>query len=127
MFKLLLVTPNKEALARLASGLAEREDVQVSWAESGSQALNIASETSIALVVTDEKLGDMTGLQLAERLLMLNPVINCAAVSPLSPEDFHRASEGLGLMAQLPPRPGEEEGTYLVERLKHIKGLETSI
>jgi CheY-like chemotaxis protein len=126
MFKLLLVTPNKDALARLASALAEREDVQVSWAESGSQALNIASQTNIALVVTDEKLGDMTGLQLAERLLMLNAVINCAVVSPLSPEDFHRASEGLGLMAQLSPRPGEEEGAALVERLKHIKGVETS-
>lgn len=126
MFKLLLVTPNKQALAGLASGLAECEDVQVFWAESGSQALDIASGTNIDLVVTLEKLEDMTGLKLAAEVLSINPMINCAAVSPMSPEEFHEASEGLGLMCQLPPCPGEEEGKDLVARLKYIRGLESS-
>lgn len=127
MFKVLLVTRSHSDLERLASTLEEYKDVHVSWAASGSQALDMASEAPLDLMVTDEDLGDMTGLQLAERLLKLNPMINCAAVSPLSAEDFHHASEGLGLMAQLPPRPGNEEARDLIGRLKNIKGLESSI
>jgi hypothetical protein len=73
--------------------------------------------------VTDEKLGDMTGIEFARRLLSVNPVINCASVSPLSPKDFHEASEGLGLLAQLPIRPGEEDAKDLLQRLKNLKNL----
>ena len=109
MFKALLVTPSQADLETLASALEEYKDVQVSWAASGSQALNKASEAPIELVVTEEDLGDMTGFQLAEKLLKLNPMINCAIVSPLSVEAFHEASEGLGIMAQLPAKPGKKQ------------------
>ncbi|MCP4668527.1 MAG: response regulator, partial [Deltaproteobacteria bacterium] len=101
MLRLLLVTAHKESLSDFASSLAEHEDVQVSWAASGDEALEIASEEVIDVVVTDESLGDMTGLELARKLVALNPVINCASLSSLSPEAFHEASEGLGLLAQL--------------------------
>ncbi len=123
MFKLLLVSPDKASLSGLASAFAEHDDVELSWAESGEQALDIASETDIVLVITDEKLGDMTGLEFAGRLLPVNPSINCAAVSRLSPENFHDASEGLGLMAQLPIRPGKEDGEKLIQCLRYLKSL----
>ena len=123
MLKLLLVSPDKDSLSDLASALAKHGDVDLSWAESGGKALDIVSGTAVDLVVSDERIGDMTGLELAERLLSVNPMINCASVSPLSPEDFHEASEGLGLMAQLPIRPGEEEAKDLLQRLKNLKDL----
>jgi len=66
MFKLLLVCPDKASLSGLASVLAEHDDVDLSWAESGEQALDLASEMDIDLVITDEWLGDMTGLELAD-------------------------------------------------------------
>ena len=127
MLKILLTSPSKEFLARLASALTEDEDVQVSWAESGSQALDTASETTIDLVVTDEKLEDMTGLELAGKLLSVNPMVNCVAVSPLSPEEFHEASEGLGLMAQLPVQPGKEQAQELLSKLKKLKNLAAGV
>jgi CheY-like chemotaxis protein len=123
MLKLLLVSPDKDSLSDLASALAKHGNVDLSWAESGGKALDIVSGTAVDLVVTDERLGDMTGLELAERLLSVNPMINCASVSPLSPEDFHETSEGLGLMAQLPIRPGEEDAKDLLRRLKTLKDL----
>lgn len=123
MLKLLLVSPDKDSLSDLASALAKHGDVDLSWAESGGKALDVVSGTAVDLVVSDERIGDMTGLELAERLLSVNPMINCASVSPLSPEDFHEASEGLGLMAQLPIRPGEEEAKDLLQRLKNLKDL----
>jgi len=121
MYKLLLVTTNKDSLSALASALEKHSEADLSWAESGGKALEIASDIPVDLVVTDEKLGDMTGLQLAFKLLSINPMINCAAVSSLSHDDFHEASEGLGLLAQLPFQPGAEQTEALLQRLKDLK------
>ena len=123
MHKLLLVTSNKDSLSLLASTLAAQDDVDLSWAQSGDKALDMISDTAFDLVVTDERLGDMTGLELAAKLISINPMLNCAAVSSLSPEDFHEASEGLGLMDQLPLRPGKEEADNLLQRLIDLKNL----
>ena len=123
MFKLLLVSPDKYSLSGLASALIEHGDVDLSWAESGEKALDIASDTAIDLVVTDESLGDMTGLEFAGRLLSVNPMINCASVSRLSTESFHEVSEGLGLIAQLPVQPGKEDAHKLLQHLRYLRGL----
>ena len=79
-------------------------------------------------VVTDENLGDMTGLEFIKTVITQKPMVNCAAVSALLPEDFHEASEGLGILMQLPVRPGPEYAKELVEHLKSILdlGIETS-
>ena len=121
MLKLLLVSPNKASLSGLASALVKHGDVDLCWAESGETALDIASDTTIDLVVTDERLGDMTGLEFARRLLSVNPIVNCASVSHLSPKKFHEVSEGLGLMAQLPIQPGKEHADKLLQRLRNLK------
>lgn len=123
MLNLLLVSPDKDSLSGLALALEKDDDVDLSWAESGARALEIISGTVVDLVVTDERLGDMTGIEFARRLLLVNPMTNCASVSPLSPKDFHEASEGLGLLAQLPIRPGEEDAKDLLQRLKNLKNL----
>ena len=123
MLKLLLVSPDRDSLSGFASALEEHDDVQLRWAESGETALDIASDSAIDLVVTDEDLGDMTGLLLARRLISVNPMINCASVSSLSSEKFREASEGLGLMAQLPVQPGKKDAEELLQNLRNIKGL----
>ena len=123
MFKLLLVSPDKTSLSGLASALAEYSNVDLSWTEYGKEALDIASNNTIDLVITDEWIGDMTGLEFADRLLTVNPRINCASVSQLSPDEFHAASEGLGLMAQLPNQPGREDAEKLIQCLGNLKNL----
>ncbi len=123
MFKLLLVCPDKASLSGLASALAVHDEVDLSWAKSGELALDIVSDSTIDLVITDEQLGDMTGIEFADRLLSVNPRINCASVSGLSPDKFHDASEGLGLMAQLPVRPGKEDAEKLMQCLRYLKSL----
>jgi len=122
MIRILLVTPDRDSLEGFASALAGNEEVGLVWAESGGKALSMIADTPVELVVTDETLGDMTGLELAERLLSINPMISCAAVSPLSPKQFHEASEGLGLLAQLPPMPGKGKIEALLQKLKDITG-----
>lgn len=122
MLKLLLVSPDNNSLSGLASALKEQDDVELSTSESGEKALAMVSKKIFDLVVTDEELGDMTGLAMAKRLISLNPMINCVVVSSMPPDEFHEASEGLGLMDQLPVRPGAEDAEKLLLNLRHIKG-----
>ena len=123
MLKLLLVSPDRDSLSDFASALEGHDDVEFRWAESGEKALDIASDSAIDLVVTDERLGDMTGLELARRLIPVNPMINCAPVSSLSSEKFQEVSEGLGLMASLPVQPGKKDAEVLLQKLRNIKDL----
>ncbi len=120
MLNLLLVGDKKTALSGLESILKGYDDIELSYAESGKSALEIIDK-EIDLVVTDEQLSDMTGLEFAKKLVTKNPMINCVAFSSLSEEDFHEASEGLGLMDHLPLEPAKEHVEKLLEGLRFIK------
>lgn len=119
MIRILLTGRNKVSMSDLDAGLAG-SDVQLSRADSGSNGLSMISETAFDLVVTDENLGDMTGLEFIRKIVSKRPMVNCAAVSSLAPGDFHEASEGLGILMQLPVRPGKEHAVTLREHLKKI-------
>ncbi len=122
MVNILLAGRDKTSMSALKAGLEEK-DVQIAWAESGSYALSMIAEKDFDLVVTDENLGDMTGLEFIKTVIAQKPMINCAAVSSLLPDDFHEASEGLGILMQLPVRPGHEYAGELLEHLKNILDL----
>jgi len=121
--KILLASPNRDALSVLDSTLKKHKNVDMVWVESGGKALEMVTDTTFDLVISDEKLGDMTGLELAGKLISVSPMINCAVMSSLSHEDFHEASEGLGLMAQLSIQPSEEQTEELLQLLINLKGL----
>ncbi len=72
------------------------------------------------MVVGDENLPDMTGLAFVEKLILKNPMICCAAVSSLSEVDYHEASEGFGILMQLPLRPQREDAEALYLHLEKI-------
>jgi len=127
MIRLLLVTLYRKSLFELASAMEKYDDVELTWAESGQNALDMLSETSVDLVVADKELGGMTGLEFAEKLLRVNPMINCAVLSPLPSDEFHEASEGLGVFAQLPLRPAKADAEKLLKDLKNLKDLTAGI
>ena len=122
MTRILLVTPDKANFSELSAEI-EKQGASVSWAASGSQALGTLAETAVDLVLTDETLGDMSGLEFVGRLVATNPMINCAAVSSLSPRAYHEATEGLGILMQLPPGPGAVDGQRLIAHLNQVMGL----
>ncbi len=119
MIHVLLVSQEKNALAELADSLVEK-NMRTTWADSGKDALTLISDIHFDLVVTDEQLSDMTGIEFAEKLVITNPMVNCVAVSALSHDDFHEATEGLGLMMQLPPNPGSEDAEALFTNFEKI-------
>ena len=70
----------------------DESDVQTTCVMSGRKALSAVSEKEFALLVADENIGDMYGLELIESVIARQPMLNCAVVSSLSPSDFHEAS-----------------------------------
>ena len=122
MTQVLFVTADKSNLTDLSLGLEIPQGV-MQWASSGVQALEIIKNQAVDLVVTDEQLEDMTGLAFIEKLVKVNPMINCAAVSTLSKSDYHEASEGLGILMQLPSQPSQADGKALMAYLKKVLGF----
>ena len=123
MIKILLVTSEREPFSEFAAVLKQKDDVELSWAATGQEALEAISDNPVDLVVVNENIGDMTGIEFMKKLLSINPMINSAAVSLLAPEEFHEASEGLGVLMQLPVSPGKLDAENLLQRLNDLKNL----
>ena len=51
-------------------------------------------------------------------MISVDAFIQTAAVSPLPHDAFHEASEGLGIMAQLPPMPSRADALKLWQTLR---------
>ena len=119
MYTVLLVGPDKGAWGGLAEALTD-QGLTVEWAADGAEAIESVRQGQFHLAVINDQLGDMTGLDLIPQLLMVNAMVNTALVSSMSSHDFHETTEGLGVLAQLPPNPGPGEAAELVADLKRI-------
>ncbi len=120
MHRILIVTPQRKSLSSFSEALEESQDVQVAWAESGQSAIADVIKHPPLGVIIDENLLDMPGLELVRRLLPINALINTVIISELPHEAFHEASEGLGILAQLPPKPTSADASSILERLKRM-------
>ena len=122
MMQILLAGGNLASMSVFKTTL-EESGARVTCLDSGQQTLDAVSEKKFDLLVADETLEDMSGLELIESVIMSQPMLNCAAVSSLSKEDYHEASEGLGVLMQLPSAPGREEADALMKHLNKIQSF----
>ena len=77
-------------------------------------------DKQIDVVIVDEQLDDMSGIAFVKQLVKINPLVNTAIVGTLADHDFHEATEGLGVLMQLPADPGEKEARTLLGILEKI-------
>jgi len=120
MYNVLLAGPEIGPLTQIRAALKAEPDIKLVWAGSGGSALQRAAEEAPDLVIVDDRLDDMTALNLVRDLLKINAFINTAAISPLSSEEFHEKSEGLGVMVHLAPEFSQAE---IEELLRRIRGM----
>ncbi|OQW99305.1 MAG: hypothetical protein BWK74_02490 [Desulfobacteraceae bacterium A6] len=116
MKKILIITRQPGIFSGLAEGLSDKNTNDIRWADSLTAA-QVAASSSIDLIIIDEKVEGRTGPDIAKDMIRINAMANLALVSGLSPEKFHEASEGLGIMAQLPPCPDEKDAELLLNTL----------
>ena len=73
-------------------------------------------------MVVDSLLPDEEPLGLVSKLIRINAMVNTAVVSPLTEEEFHQASEGLGVLGRLPEKPGSGDASELMRKLRKLLG-----
>jgi len=123
MFKVLLLDTSGRTFSKLTAGMQADNQVKLYQAQSGFEAFDILAKKAFDLVVADEQLTDMSGLEFARQLVARNPLVNCALVSSMRDAEFHENSEGLGILAKLPPEPDENHAGELIQNLESISRL----
>jgi DNA-binding response OmpR family regulator len=121
-YRIVILANSRNRLMDLACAL-QQTGCDLQWADSLAAARTLVSKTPPDLVVIDEQVDNQNCIQVAHQLVMTNPLVNLAAISALTEEEFHEASEGLGIMARLPPAGGTKEASALIERLEQMKAM----
>lgn len=120
---ILFVAKDFSRFAVLVNRLRREQDVRLVPAATGAAGLEQLQGMRMDLVIVDEQLDDMSGIEFVQRLVQINPLVNTAIVGDLSKADFHEATEGLGVLMQLPPRPGDKDAEALLAVIEKITGL----
>ena len=123
MFKIVFLINEKQDFARLAQGFRKVPDCSMEWAESIEEVVKKITAHFSGLVIVDEKVNGFSNLEIARQMVLANPMIHLALVSSLSHDAFHEASEGLGLMDQLPLQPDKGQADNLLQGLMDLKNL----
>ncbi|MFH0784940.1 MAG: response regulator [Pseudomonadota bacterium] len=121
--RVLLVTKDIEQFSALKGRLLRQQEIELVSAANGDAGFSQLKNKKIDLVVIDEHLGDMSGIAFVKQLVKINPLANTAIVSALTDEEFHEATEGLGVLMQLPAQPQEKDAEALLAILEKIGAL----
>ncbi len=120
MLRVILASREMEGLARFAAGLQQDRQTEMTRVDSAAAALDAIGQGQIDLVVVGEELADASPVECVNQLVRRNPMINCAMVSGMDHDAFHQATEGLGILMQLPPSPSGEDARALLAKVEAI-------
>jgi CheY-like chemotaxis protein len=128
--KLILISQDVEFFRDLKDALEDDESLHVTATDSTEQVLAAAEKSEVDVVIVDDQLKGIGGLDFIKKLVRRNPFVNCALVSSLHPSEFHAATEGLGVFLRLPGRLGPQESgdisAQICAHLEKIYGLISS-
>jgi DNA-binding NarL/FixJ family response regulator len=122
MLCLVLATTRAQVMKNFAAALSADPEVRLQQVTSGAAALEAVRASAPHLVIIDGHLPDTAPFDLVQELLLINAMVNTAVVSPLDDEEFHEASEGLGVLGRLPLEPGPGEAAQLLGKLRRLLG-----
>ncbi|MCP4748162.1 MAG: hypothetical protein GY874_18805 [Desulfobacteraceae bacterium] len=120
MVHILIATPDKDPLLEFSTGFNKSNDVEFTWAMKCEEVISKINQNKFDLLLVDEMLSDITGIECLNKVVLENPFLNTAAISSLSAKDYHEATEGLGVLMQIPVNPGAEDGEKLFDYLNNI-------
>jgi len=120
---IVFVAKNFSRFSILVTRLRREQDVKLVPVATGAAGLEQLKNKRLDLVIVDEQLDDMSGVDFVKQLVKVNPLANTAIVGSLPDAEFHEVTEGLGVLMQLPPQPGERDAEALLAVLSKIFGL----
>jgi hypothetical protein len=121
MFEIVIATNDSDRFGPFVRRLSAEPGWTIAVVRSVEEVRRRASSASPGLMVIDETLDGIANIDIARDVIFANAMINLILVSSLSAEDFHEASEGLGVLASLPPYPGQDDASRLIEVMKSLR------
>jgi DNA-binding response OmpR family regulator len=118
--RLLIATENRAFYEPILENLVKDRRIEVEWTADAATTLTRVKAGRPDLLIVDARIGGRDGFDLCREVLKIDAFVNMAAVSDLDDDEFHEASEGLGLVGRLPSRP-------TVEDFEHLLALVTAI
>ncbi len=116
MKKILIITQHADRFTKLADGLTTPKTHEVIWADS-LEAARTAASGLVDLIIIDENLDGRSCMSIAKDMISVNAMAHLALVSALSSDEFHEASEGLGVLGNLPSHPDKKDADRLLNAL----------
>ncbi len=126
MIRILLIGSDFNTISNVTNILKKHHNIEIIKSLSGKEALEKIKNEPYDLVIIDEVIKDMPGLKIAKQIVTSNPFLNCTLISSLSPKEFHEATEGLGLLMQLPLSPTDNHIESLLSHLKKILNISST-
>lgn len=120
MIRILIVALDQNVLFNFITGL-EKNNGHVTRVKTCDEAFLKLEKEKFDLIITDNLLDH--GIECVEKLIASNPMLNCAVISALPPDEFHEITEGMGILMQLPTHPLEKDAIKLLEHLNTILNL----
>ena len=117
---ILVVSPRAELWQSLRPQF-EKHDAVLSLACNMDDALNSLNRRRPALVVLDINADNAALRHAVFQVLSIDAMIHTAAVTSMTPESFHDAMEGLGMLAGLPSTPTPADIDALMDALAKVE------
>ena len=118
--RLLMATENRAFFEPILENLVENERIQVDWTPDAAATLARVKTARPDLLIVDARIEGRDGFDLCRKVLQMDAFMNMAAVSDLDDDEFHEASEGLGLVGRLPSRPAVADLERLLDLLDGV-------
>ena len=121
MFEIVIATDDSDRFGPFVRRLAGEPGWTIAMVRSVEEVRRRASSAPPGLMVIDETVDGVSNIDIARDVIFANAMINLVLVNSLSAEDFHEVSEGLGVLASLPPYPGQDDASRLIEVMKGLR------
>lgn len=121
--RILLVYKKGTDLQSFKEALQQHSEIEIVENDDTASALQAIKDGQVDAVAIGEQLADMTGIEFVDALVKVNPLVNTALSSALSPGDYHEATEGQGVLLQLAVQPGKSDAEAFVEKLMKVASL----
>ena len=117
--ELLLVTPRPEAWNECLP-VFQRGGNTLQQAASLEDAAPIIRHTPPVLAILDLGIKGKALRQAVIDIMMINASVHTAVVSDMDPDEFHEATEGLGILMPLPTSPKADDAERLLKTLAGV-------
>ena len=120
MLRILLAGLEMADLTPFTAGLREDRRAELTFVDAAAAAIAAVGKGQVDLAIVGEELVDASPVDCITQMVRCNPMINCAMISGLEHDAFHEATEGLGILMQLPPAPSREDAAVLLAKVDSI-------